>query len=144
MDKKQIQYIYTHGFCDIYAYYLFKKMPDVNQIIGLYYSDPESDETHLVHAFATNQDHLFDIFGRCDYSDTDAIKYINKHIPDILEDCDDLYSCFLDTMELDENIWEQRLHSVLLPLDDMPETKLTAYQLIKIYEQEISLNHPTL
>lgn len=136
MDKKQIQYIYTHGFCDIYAYYLYKNMEGINQIIGLFYSDTETEETHLVHAFATNQDHLFDIFGSCYYSEIDALKHIKKYIPDLLDDCDDLYSCFLDTIDFDENIWEQRLHSILPPLEDMSPTKMTAYELIKLNEQE--------
>lgn len=133
MNEKEIQYIFTHGYCDLYAYYFAKNNNNITGFVGLLYEDPETEESNVMHVFATDGKKLYDILGNIDYSEYDAIKHVKQNMIDLFDDYDDINSCYLEEIDLNEIIWEERLNMILEPIGNI-KSSMTAINLIKHYE----------
>lgn len=135
--KQNCEYIFTHGYCDLYAFYKCSKNEYINSIVSLTIPDYASDSSTTVHFFASNGEKLFDIYGNIPYSIDDAINHIKKNFPDLLDDYDedDLKEAYFENIQYNPNEYEDQMNMPLADIGMISAFGLTTIKLMEEYEK---------
>lgn len=130
---EDIKYLFTHGYCGHYAFYLYQNDPNITGVVALCLEN-ENEEIDTVHIFGSDGRYLYDIYGKCNYSDYDAMKHIERNFPDILlEYANDDTSCaWLDDVPFSEDIIPELLNASLKNINEVSSNGLNTLQLVEI------------
>lgn len=128
-------YLFTNGYCDLYARYLVeKKLCD--KVVGLFIEQNDNEQT-LIHAFGFKQNRLYDILG--DTDEKNVIQYMNDKLPHIIRkyNIEDIY---IDNVEYDNK--DKRMSRSLVAPNGYQKLGMNAMEAIDLFIQSFDFKKP--